>query len=169
MIGGNPPEYQVLEQPEQDIAMNSWKRRAFLVARIRWSYRVLLSPHPFIHQEAVCQHDQSKMTMQAIPASALIVIQTTLLLRLFVELLNGPSSTNQWNQLLKPHISREIAKIVFAISLFPRQRFFPDEPALGSCVDTLVLKSASGGAYGEVAYELPRTACASRLDFLRAR
>jgi hypothetical protein len=128
MIGGNPPEYQVLEQPEQDIAM------------------------------------------QAIPASALIVIQTTLAaLASRVELLNGPSSTNQWNQLLKPHISREIAKRVFAISLFPRQRFFPDEPALGSCVDTLVLKSASGGAYGEVAYELPRTACASRLDFLRAR
>lgn len=169
MIRGNPPEHQVLQEPEQDSAMNRWKRRAFRVAKIRWSYRVLLSPHPFRHQEAVGHHDQGKMTMQAIPASSLIVIQTTLLLRLFVELLNRPSSTNQWNQLLKPHISRQIAKVVLAISLFPRQRFFPDEPALGPCVDTLVLECASGGAYGEVAYELPQTACASRLDFLLAR
>jgi hypothetical protein len=35
MIGGNPPEYQVLEEPEQDVSMNSWKRRAFRMARVR--------------------------------------------------------------------------------------------------------------------------------------
>src|SRR5260370_2633185 len=81
------------------------------------------------------------MTMQAIPASSLIVIQTTLLLRLFIELLDGPSSTNEWNELLEPHLSREIAKGVFALSLFPRERFFPNKPALSSCVNTPILKS----------------------------
>jgi hypothetical protein len=75
----------------------------------------------------------------------LIVIQATLLLGLFVELLNRPSPTNEWNQLLKPHFSREIAEVVFALSLFPRQQFFRDEPALGACVDSPVLKRASGG------------------------
>jgi hypothetical protein len=85
--------------------------------------------------------------MQTIPTSSLIVIQTTLLLRFFIELLDGPSSTNQWNELLDPQSSRQVAKVVLALSLFPRQWPFPDEPALSSCVDTPILKGAGGGAY----------------------
>jgi len=109
------------------------------------------------------------MTMQTIPASSLIVIQTTFLFRLLVELLNRPASANQWDQLFKALRGGQIAKVVFALSLLARQWPFSDEPSLSPCVDTPILQGACGSAHCEVAYERRQTACASDHGFLHAR
>jgi len=52
------------------------------------------------HEETVGEHNQSQMPMQSIPASSLVVIQTTFLLGIFVKLLDHPARMNQEDQSL---------------------------------------------------------------------
>src|SRR5436305_11995158 len=69
------------------------------------------------HQEAVGQHHQSQMAMEAIPPPPLVVIQSTLPLGIFIELLNDPAGVRNRDQPLQRHVSREVGIVVFALSL----------------------------------------------------
>jgi hypothetical protein len=49
--------------------------------------------------------------MQAIPAAALIVVQPTLALRVFIELLDGPAAVGQRDQPTQRGVRRQITEV----------------------------------------------------------
>ena len=58
-------------------------------------------------QKTVGQHDQREVPMQAIPASALIVVQPALALRVLIELLNRPAAVGQLDQPTQRGVRRQ--------------------------------------------------------------
>src|SRR5262249_57526594 len=52
-------------------------------------------------QKAIREHDQREMAMQAIPAPALVVVQTAFAFGILIELLDGPPALGQLHQ--PPH------------------------------------------------------------------
>src|SRR5215471_15083255 len=72
--------------------------------------------HPALaRQNTVGQHDQCEMPMQPIPAPALIVIQATRALRIFIELLDGPAAVGHLNQALQRGVRRQGAEVPLAV------------------------------------------------------
>jgi hypothetical protein len=55
--------------------------------------------------------------MQPIPAPALIVVQPTLALRIFIELLNGPAAVGQLDQPLQRRIRGQVTVLTNGVSL----------------------------------------------------
>src|SRR4051812_14882445 len=49
-------------------------------------------------QKTVGQHDQREVPMQAIPAPALVVVQTAFAFGILIELLDGPAAVGQLDQ-----------------------------------------------------------------------
>ena len=73
-------------------------------------------------QKAIGQHDEGEMPMQAIPASALIVVQPTLALGILIELLNRPAAVGQLDQPLPWGVRRLGAKVPLAVTAVARHR-----------------------------------------------
>src|SRR5262249_46466809 len=74
--------------------------------------------HPALaRQKTVGQHDQCEVPMQPIPAPALIVVQPTLALRVFIELLNGPAAVGQLDQPPQRRIRGQVTVIAQFITV----------------------------------------------------
>src|SRR5262249_13491034 len=85
--------------------------------------------HPALtRQKTVGQHHQREMPLQAIPAPALIVVQATLALRVFIELLNGPAAVGQLDQPPQRRIRGQVTVIPLDLAAFARQRTLAEQP-----------------------------------------
>src|SRR5499427_10018949 len=85
--------------------------------------------HPALaRQKAIGQHDQGKMAMQTIPASALIMVQAALPFGILIKLLNGPAAMRQLNQSLQGRICRQGAEGPFDLAALARHRAFAKQP-----------------------------------------
>src|SRR5437870_13802574 len=78
-------------------------------------------------EESVSDHRHERMTMQALPGSALEVIETEFFFQLLVSLLANPSRLDGSRQGAKVSLRRQVGEIVF---LLPRHSVFADEPSL---------------------------------------
>src|SRR5215813_8062296 len=67
------------------------------------------------------------MTMQALPGSALEVIETEFFFPLLVSLLANPSRLDDGRQGAQVHLRRQVGEIVFLLS---RHSVFADQPSL---------------------------------------
>src|SRR5256884_6207436 len=82
---------------------------------------------PAMLEESVSDHRHERMTMQALPGSALEVIETEFFFQLLVSLLANPSRLDGSRQGAKVSLRRQVGEIVF---LLPRHSVFADEPSL---------------------------------------
>src|SRR4029453_130736 len=65
--------------------------------------------HPALaRQKTIGQHDQCEVPMEAIPAPALVVVQTTLALGVLIELLDGPAAVGQCDKAMQRGVHREV-------------------------------------------------------------
>src|SRR6516164_2918218 len=86
--------------------------------------------HPALaRQKTVGQHDQREVPMQAIPASALIVVQPTLALRVFIELLDGPAAVGQLDQPPQRRVCRQGTEVPLEVTAFARHGTLAEQPA----------------------------------------
>src|SRR5262249_47697493 len=92
---------------------------------------------PAILEESVGDHRHERMTMQALPGSALEVIETEFFFQLLVSLLANPSCLDGGRQGTQVGLCRQVGEIVFLLSRHP---VFADEPSLlpGQMLLTLV-------------------------------
>src|SRR5262249_35562475 len=92
---------------------------------------------PAILEESVGDHRHERMTMQALPGSALEVIETEFFFQLLVSLLANPSCLDGGRQGAQVGLCRQVGEIVFLLSRHP---VFADEPSLlpGQMLLTLV-------------------------------
>src|SRR5262245_56141218 len=88
-------------------------------------------------QKTVGQHDQRAVPLEAIPASALRVVQPTLALRVFIELLDGPAAVGQLDQPTQRGVRRQITEVPLEVAAFARHRAIAEQPALRRYVDTV--------------------------------
>src|SRR5437763_16585170 len=88
-------------------------------------------------EESVSDHRHERMTMQALPGSALEVIETEFFFQLLVSLLANPSRLDDARQGAQVHLRRQVGEIVFLLS---RYSVFADQPSLvaGQMLLTLV-------------------------------
>src|SRR2546421_2811457 len=102
-------------------------------------------------QKTVGQHDQREVPMQAIPASALIVVQPTLALGVFIELLDGPAAVGQLDQPTQRGVRRQGAKVPLAVTAFAGHRALAKQPPLRSRADAVMpggeLRATGGPVY----------------------
>src|SRR5277367_861700 len=93
--------------------------------------RNLFSPALFSEatalQEGVCDHGHEGVAMQAMPGSALEVIEAEFFLELLVGLLADPSRLDRGGERLEVGVGRQVGKIVFALA---RGATLADEPGL---------------------------------------
>src|SRR5215471_3474354 len=95
--------------------------------------------HPALaRQKTVGQHDQCEVPMQPIPAPALIVIQATLALRIFIELLDGPAAVGHLDQAMQRGVRRQVTKVPLVITAFARHRALAQQPPLRSRADAVM-------------------------------
>src|SRR6516162_8299049 len=95
--------------------------------------------HPALaRQKTVGQHDQREVPMQAIPASALIVVQPTLALRVFIELLDGPAAVGQLDQPTQGDVRRQLTVIPLEVAACARHGALAEQPALRPCADAVM-------------------------------
>src|SRR5215218_135256 len=92
---------------------------------------------PAMLEESVGDHRHERMTMQALPGSALEVIETEFFFQLLVSLLANPSCLDGGRQGAQVGLCRQVGEIVFLLSRHP---VFADEPSLvpGQMLLTLV-------------------------------
>src|SRR5262245_19242499 len=86
--------------------------------------------------------------MQAVPASALLVVQATLALRVFIELRDGPAAMSQLDQPPQRGVRRQGAKVPLEVTAFAGPRALAEQPPLRTRVDTVMTGGevrASGG------------------------
>ena len=88
-------------------------------------------------EEGVGDHRHERMTVQALPGSALEVIETEFFFQLLVSLLANPSRLDGGRQGAQVSLRRQVGEIVFLLSRHP---VFADEPSLvaGQMLLTLV-------------------------------
>ena len=85
--------------------------------------------HPALAREkAIGQHDQGKMAMQTIPASALVMVQAALPFGILIKLLNRPAAMRQFNQSLQGRVRREVAEVPFDLAALAWHRAFAEQP-----------------------------------------
>ena len=77
--------------------------------------------------EGVGDHCHERMPMQALPASALKVIETEFFFQLLMSLLANPSCLDGCRQGAQVGLRRQVGEIVFFL---PRRTVFADEPSL---------------------------------------
>src|SRR5687767_15104981 len=82
---------------------------------------------PTILEESVGDHRHERMAMQALPGSALEVIETEFFFQLLVSLLANPSGLDGAGQGEQVRLCRQVGEIVFLLSRHP---VFADEPGL---------------------------------------
>ena len=91
--------------------------------------------------------------MQAIPASALIMVQPAFALSVLVELLNGPAAMGQCDQPVQRGVHREIAVIPLDVAVVARHRPLAEQPALRAGVDAMMrgrqLRPARGPVHSD--------------------
>src|SRR5262249_16192449 len=77
--------------------------------------------HPAVQrQKTVAQHDQREVPMQPIPAPALVMVQATLALGVFIELLNRPAAVGQLDQPLQRRVCRQVAEVPLEVTMCAR-------------------------------------------------
>src|SRR5215813_14137901 len=95
--------------------------------------------HPALaRQKTIGQHDQRKMPMQAIPAAALIVVQATLALRVFIELLDRPAAMGQLDEARQRGVRRQVTDIPLHLAAGTRHWALTKEPALWPSIDAMM-------------------------------
>src|SRR3990172_4548643 len=82
---------------------------------------------PAILEESIGNHRHECMTMQALPGSALEVIETQFLFQLLVSLLANPTRLDGGRQGAQLSLRRQVGEIVFLLS---RHSVFADETSL---------------------------------------
>ena len=78
-------------------------------------------------EECVSDHRHERMTVKALPGSALEVIETKFFFQLLVSLLANPSRLDGGRQGAQVRLRRQVGEIVFLLSGHP---VFADEPGL---------------------------------------
>jgi hypothetical protein len=78
-------------------------------------------------QIGVCDHGHQGVTMEAMPGSALEVIETEFLLELLMGLFADPSGLDRGGERLEVGVGRQVGKIVFALA---RGATLADQPGL---------------------------------------
>src|SRR3954469_16286514 len=76
---------------------------------------------------SICEHCHERMTVKALPGSALEVIESEFFFQLLVSLLANPSRLDGGRQGVQVRLYRQVGKIVFLLS---RKPMFADEPGL---------------------------------------
>src|SRR4029450_12367971 len=89
-------------------------------------------------RKTVGQHDQREVPLQAIPAAALIVVQPTLALRVFIELLDGPAAVGQLNQPTQRGVRRQVAPVPLEVTAVAWHRALAEQPPLRSRADAVM-------------------------------
>src|SRR5437764_1917877 len=89
-------------------------------------------------QNTVGQHHQREVPMQAIPASALIVVQPTRALRIFIALLDGPAAVSPRDQPPQRGVRRQITEVPLEVAAFARHGALAEQPALWPCDDAVM-------------------------------
>src|SRR5215831_19559318 len=85
--------------------------------------------HPALAcEKAIGQHDQGEVPMQAIPAPALVVVQTAFAFGILIELLDGPAAVGQLDQPVQRRVHRQITVIPLDLAAFARQRPLAEQP-----------------------------------------
>src|SRR6516225_7319389 len=82
---------------------------------------------PAILEESVGDHRHERMTVQALPRSALEVIETEFFFQLLVSLLANPARLDGGRQGAQVSLGWQVGEIVFLLSRHP---MFADEPSL---------------------------------------
>ncbi len=82
---------------------------------------------PAILEESVGDHRHERMTVKALPGSALEVIETKFFFQLLVSLLANPSRLDGGREGAQVSRGRQVGEIVFHL---PRHPVFADEPSL---------------------------------------
>ena len=95
-------------------------------------------------QKTVGQHDQCEVPLQAIPAPALVVVQATLALGVFVELLEGPATMGQFDQSVQWRVGWQSAVIPLDVAMVARPRALAEQPAFRAWEDA----GMAGGEWG---------------------
>ena len=78
-------------------------------------------------KEGVSDHRHERMTVKALPGSALEVVETEFFFQLLVGLLANPSCLDGGRQSAQVGLRRQVGEIVFLLSRHP---VFADEPGL---------------------------------------
>src|SRR5215475_4091056 len=95
--------------------------------------------HPALaRQKAIGQHDQREVPMQAIPTAALVMIQTTLALGVFIKLLDRPAAVGQRDEAMEWGVRWQVAEVPFEVAAFARQGALAEQPALRSRADAVM-------------------------------
>src|SRR5215475_13393429 len=103
--------------------------------------------HPALAcEKAIGQHDQGEVPMQAIPAPALVVVQTTFAFGILIELLDGPAAVGHLNQPLQRRVRRQGTVIPLGLAAFARQRTLTEQPPLRSRTDARMTRRELGTA-----------------------
>jgi hypothetical protein len=76
--------------------------------------------------------------MQPIPAPALIMIQATLALRIFIELLDGPAAVGHLDQALQRGVRRQGTQVPLVLTAVARHRALAQQPPLRSRADAVM-------------------------------
>ena len=105
---------------------------------------------PLAGQKALRQHDAGKVSMHAVPAPVLVVIQSTRALSVLVERLDRPAAVRQLGQPVQRRVHRQVAKGPREIAAFARHRAFAEQPALWARADAGMAGGAFGSAGGPV-------------------
>src|SRR6185503_17504071 len=79
-------------------------------------------------QEAIGEHGEGEMTMEAVPASPLIVVQPALALGVFVELLDRPAGMGQFDQPFERGLGRQVAGVAILIAVAAGDASAIEEP-----------------------------------------
>src|SRR5262245_48831663 len=81
-------------------------------------------------QEAVGQHDQSHVAVEAVPESTLVVVQTALALGLLVELLDAPATVGQLRQAPQRRLGGQVGEVPLGLVVLTGQWSLGQQPAL---------------------------------------
>src|SRR5215470_16955632 len=101
--------------------------------------------------KTIGQHDQREVPMQPIPTPALVMVQTTLALGVFIELLDGPAAVGQRDQAMQWGVHWQVAEIPFEVAAFAWHGALAEQPALWARGDAVMaggeLRATGGPVY----------------------
>ena len=88
--------------------------------------------------KTIGQHDQREVPMQPIPTPALVMVETTLALRVLIELLDGPAAVGQFDEAMQRGVRRQVAEVPLEVTACPRHGALAEQPALRSRADAVM-------------------------------
>src|SRR5215470_5449233 len=95
-------------------------------------------------QKTIGQHDQREMPMQAIPAPPLVVVQATLALGVFIELLDGPAAMGQLDQPAQWRVCWQGTEVPLEVTTCAQYGTLAEEPAFRPGTDTRMTRRELG-------------------------